>query len=141
MQIKTFLWCDLSGFFDIRQSIVMLITKINSARITDIGQTCIIPVFIYCNELWLAKQGVYDTGKAMSMMITASQIPAYFGGFLFFILAYVSQYPVLNNTSIECIDTRTFNVLKIRLKKNNFLIIQDKTKLIHIFYCLRATDL
>lgn len=43
LQIKTFLWCDLSGFFDIRQSIVMLITKINSARITDIGQTCIIP--------------------------------------------------------------------------------------------------
>lgn len=91
MQIKTVLWCDLSGFFDIRQSIVMLITKINSARITDIGQTCIIPVFIYCNELWLARQGVYDTGKRSDNDDNCYQnIPAYFGGFLFFILSHVS---------------------------------------------------
>lgn len=121
----------------------MLITKINSARITDIGQTCSIPdeySFIATSYNWQNKEFM-TLAKGVTMMITSSQIPAYFGGFFPFILAYVSHFLVLNNTSIECIDTRTFHVLKIRLKKNNFLIIQDKTKLIHIFYCLRATDL
>lgn len=102
--------------------------------------------FIATSYNWQNKEFM-TLAKGVTMMITATKIYRHTLGAFFpsFYHTFLNIYLVLYNTSVEymssLIDTRTFNLLKIRLKKNNFLIIQDKTKLIHVFYNLRATDL